>query len=104
MSGQTKNEKKLIRGEFIVEGYLEDKEYLSILAQTANRLDLKGYIKRLEANKYIIVIEGCKTNIEIFAKQVVKNTVPDSLKISGIKTTDVIFKPYKGDLPPFKVL
>ncbi|MCD6484594.1 MAG: acylphosphatase [Candidatus Odinarchaeota archaeon] len=104
MSKHTEDEKRLIRGEFIVEGHIEDKEYLNILTQTANRLDLRGYIKRLKANKYIIVIEGCKTNIEIFAKQVVKNTVPDSLKISGIKATDVIFKEYKGDLPPFKAL
>ena len=100
----TNDEKRLIRGEFIVEGNLENREYLSILTQTANRLNLKGYIKRLGANKYILVIEGCKANIEIFAKQVVRNTVPDSLKITGIKTTDVIFKPYRGDLPPFRML
>ena len=96
--------KRFIRGDFIIEGYLEDKEYLSILTQTANRLELKGYIKKIGDNKYIIVVEGCKTNIEIFAQQVVKDTVPGSLNIVGIKVADVVFKPYKGDLPPFRAL
>ena len=104
MSEQKDEAKRLIRGEFIIEGNLQDKEYLSVLTQTANRLNLKGYIKKVEKNKYIIVVEGCKGNIEIFAKQVVKNTVPDSLKMSGIKATDAVFKPYKGDLSSFRVI
>ena len=104
MTEEINKKKRFIRGEFIVEGHSEDKEYLNILTQATNRLELKGYIKKIENNKYLIVVEGCKTNIEIFAQQVIKNTVPGSLNLVDVKATNVIFKPYKGNLPTFKIL
>lgn len=68
---------------FVITGNFSKRNYENWVRKHANKLDLHGYIKRLERNKISLVVSGSLSSVNKL-REVINNNVPPNNKVESI--------------------